>query len=62
MMKNKDGVLDVFLKWKKMVETQTRRRIKILWSDNGGEYTSEPFFKVCQNKGIKRYFIIRKTQ
>jgi hypothetical protein len=40
MMKNKDGVLDVFLKWKKMVETQTGRRIKTLWSDNGGEYTS----------------------
>jgi transposase InsO family protein len=61
MMKHKDEVLDIFLKWKKMVETQTRRRVKTIRSDNGGEYTSDPFFEVCQDKGIKRHFTIRKT-
>lgn len=30
MMKHKDEVLDIFLKWKKMVETQTGRRVKTL--------------------------------
>ena len=53
MMKHKDEVLDIFLKWKKMVETQTGMRVKTLRLDNGGEYTSDPFFEVCQNEGIK---------
>ena len=61
MMKHKDEVLDIFLKWNKMVETQTRRRVKTIRSDNGGEYTSDPFFEVCQDEGIKRHFTIRKT-
>ena len=30
-----------------MVENQTRKRIKTLQSDNGGKYTSDPFFEVC---------------
>jgi hypothetical protein len=47
MMKHKDEVLDIFLKWKKMVETQTGKRVKTFRSDNSGEYTSDPFFEVC---------------
>jgi len=43
------------------VETQTRKRIKTLQLDNDGKYTSDPFFEVCQNEGIKRHFTIRKT-
>ncbi|CAL9022913.1 unnamed protein product, partial [Prunus brigantina] len=37
-MKRKDEVLKIFLKWKKMIETQSGRKIKTLRSDNGGEY------------------------
>ena len=44
-----------------MMETQTGRRVKTLRSDNGGEYTSDPFFEVCQDEGIKRHFTVRKT-
>ena len=51
MMKYKDEVLGIFLKWKKMVETQTGR--KVFRTDNGGECTSDLFFKVFKNKGIK---------
>ena len=43
------------------VETQTGRRVKTLRSDNGGEYTSDPFFEVCQDDVIKRHFTVRKT-
>ncbi|KAH9670687.1 retrovirus-related pol polyprotein from transposon TNT 1-94-like protein [Citrus sinensis] len=57
----KDEVLEIFVKWKKLVETQTGRKIKVLRSDNGGEYTSDPFLQVCQNEGIKRHFIVRHT-
>ncbi|KAH9722810.1 hypothetical protein KPL70_006849 [Citrus sinensis] len=60
-MRAKDKVLEIFVKWKKLVETQTGRKIKVLRSDNGGEYTSDPFLQVCQNEGIKRYFTMRHT-
>ena len=43
------------------METQTGRRVKTLRSDNGGEYTSDPFFEVCQDEGIKRHFTVCKT-
>ncbi|KAH9656595.1 hypothetical protein KPL70_022738 [Citrus sinensis] len=60
-MRAKDEVLEIFMKWKKLVETQTSRKIKVLRSDNGGEYTSDPFLQVCQNEGIKRHFTVRHT-
>ena len=43
------------------METQTGRKIKVLRSDNGGEYTFDPFLQVCQNGGIKRHFMVRHT-
>ncbi|KAG8502473.1 hypothetical protein CXB51_000399 [Gossypium anomalum] len=41
----KNKVLDTFLKWKKMVETQTGRKVKRLRSDNGTEYKNDPFLQ-----------------
>jgi len=29
-------------------------------SDNGGEYTSDPFLQLCCDEGIKRHFIVRE--
>ena len=60
-MRAKDGVLEIFVKQKKLVETQIGRKIKVLQYDNGGEYTSNPFLQVCQNEGIKRHFTVRHT-
>ena len=60
-MRHKDEVLDVFMKWKKLIETQTSRKIKRLRSDNGGEYKSDPFLKVCQDEGIVRHFTVKGT-
>jgi len=48
-MKNKDDVLRIFLKWKAQVENQIGRKIKVLRTDNGGEYKSDSFLKVCQD-------------
>lgn len=47
VMKYKDKVLEIFLEWKKMVETQIGRKIRRLRLDNGGEYQSDSFDKVC---------------
>ena len=42
-MKTKDEVLEIFLKWKAMIETQSGRKIKCLRTDNGGEYKNNIF-------------------
>ena len=60
-MKTKDEVLDIFLTWKKMAENQTGRKIKCLRTDNGGEYRSDPFMKICADEGILRHFSVRNT-
>jgi hypothetical protein len=40
-MKTKDEVFSKFNEFKGLVENQTRKRIKVLQSDDGGEYTSK---------------------
>jgi transposase InsO family protein len=55
-LKNKDGVLVKFQEFKAQVENQTERKIKVLRSDNGGEYTSKEFNSFCIEAGIKREF------
>jgi transposase InsO family protein len=42
-MKTKDEVLDKFKEYEAMVTNITGKKIKILRSDNGGEYTSKEF-------------------
>jgi len=42
-MKHKGEVLELFVEWKKNMEKSMGRKIKILRSDNRGEYTSDPF-------------------
>jgi len=41
-MKHKGEVLELFVEWKNM-EKNTGRKIKVLHSDNRGEYTSDLF-------------------
>ena len=60
-MKTKDEVLGIFLKWKKMVETQTGRRVKRLRTNNGGEFKNDPFQKVYEEIGIVRHLTVRHT-
>jgi len=60
-MKYKREVLELFVKWKRNLERSTGRKIKILYSDNGGEYRPDPFLKLCHDEGIERHFIVRET-
>jgi transposase InsO family protein len=57
-LKNKDGVLAKFQEFKAQVENLTKRKIKVLRSYNGGEYTSKDFNNFCIKAGIKREFIV----
>ena len=54
-MKHKGEVLELFVEWKKNLEKSTGRKIKVLRSDNGGEYKNDPFLKLCCGEGIERH-------
>nr|CAH66391.1 OSIGBa0134J07.9 [Oryza sativa] len=53
-LKEKSAALETFKKFKVMVENQSNRKIKVLRSDQGGEYISKEFEKYCENAGIRR--------
>jgi hypothetical protein len=43
-----------FKEFKALIENLSERKIKILRSNNGGEYTSKEFVSFCRDVGIKR--------
>jgi len=43
------------------MEKNTRRKIKVPCSDNGGENTNDPFLRLCCDEGIERHFTVRET-
>jgi transposase InsO family protein len=53
-LKSKDKVLRKFKEFKALVENISKRKIKILRSDNGGQYTSKEFGRFCRDVRIKR--------
>jgi transposase InsO family protein len=53
-LKSKDEVLGKFKEFKALVENLSKRKIKILRLDNGGEYTSNEFGSFCIDVEIKR--------
>jgi hypothetical protein len=53
-LKSKDEVFNKFKEFKALIENLSERKIKILRSDNGGEYTSNEFVNFCKDVGIKR--------
>jgi transposase InsO family protein len=53
-MKTKDEVFSWFRDFKAQVENQTGKKIKVLRSNNEGEYTSNDFKDFCNEEGIKR--------
>jgi hypothetical protein len=53
-LKAKDEVFDRFQEFRALVENQTGRKIWVLRSDNGGEYTSKEFVDYCATAGSRR--------
>jgi len=51
-LKTKNEVLEKFKQFQVMVERQTRKKLKCIRSDNGGEYHG-PFDEYCEQQGIK---------
>ena len=57
-LKAKGEVVDRFQEFKAFVENQIGKKIKVLRSDNGGEYTSNEFEDFCTQHGIHRQFTV----
>jgi transposase InsO family protein len=53
-LKIKDEVFSKFKEFKSWIENLSEKKIKILRSDNGGEYTSKEFVNFYKDVGIKR--------
>jgi hypothetical protein len=53
-LKAKSEVFKRFQEFRTPVENQSGKRIKVLRSDNGGEYSSKQFIDFCAQHGIRR--------
>ena len=51
-LKKKSEVFDKFKEFKALVENQTENKIKVLRTDNGGEFCSKEFEEFCKKCGI----------
>ena len=61
ILKTKDQVFNYFLEWKALVEKATKKKIKTLRTDNGGEYTSTRFQDYLKAEGIRHALTVPKT-
>ena len=61
MLKSKNEVFTKFRIWKAMVERSTGRKLKVLRSDNGGEYTSGEFDQYLKSEGIRHELTVPKS-
>ena len=52
--KRSEEVLLQFQEFKALVGNQTKKKAKVLRSNNGGEYTSHAFDEFCRQEGIRR--------
>ena len=55
-LRRKSDVFEYFKEFRNMVEKQTEKSIKILHSDQGGEYKLGDFIKYCKDHGIVQQF------
>jgi len=59
-LKSKDQVLSVFKQFQASVERETKKKIKCIRTDNGGEYIGL-FDAYCKEQGIRHQFTPPKT-
>jgi transposase InsO family protein len=52
-LKSKDEVFGKFKEFKALIENLSKRKIKILRSDNGGEYTSKEFVSFAEMSRLR---------
>jgi hypothetical protein len=58
LLKSKDEVFRKFQEFKGEIENLTKKKIKTLRIDNGGQYTLKEFIAFCKSTGIRRELIV----
>ena len=61
LISHKSEALDCFIRYMNEVENQTERKVKTLRTDRGGEYLSDMFKTICNDRGIIRQLTIPGT-
>lgn len=61
IIKRRNEVLGIFKQFKKDVERETGRAIKMIRSDNGAEYVSNQFSDFLRDNGIRRQLTVAHT-
>ena len=61
LLKRKSDVFKCLKTWKSLVENSSGKRLKMLRTDNGGEYTSSEFEEFLRSEGIRHERTIPKT-
>jgi len=61
ILKRKEEVFEKFVQWKNLVEKQSGKSVKILRTDNGGEYKSKTFANFLSAEGIRHEYTVPKT-
>jgi hypothetical protein len=57
-LKTKSEVFKRFQEFRALMENQSGKRIKVLWLDNEGEYSSRQFVDLCAQHGIRRQMTV----
>ena len=60
-LKHKSEVFGLFKVFKALVENQSGRKLKVLRSENGGEYVKSKFINYCVDSGIQMQHSIPYT-
>ena len=60
-LKTKDEVFKYFLEWKTQAEKSSGHQLKVLRTDNGGEYTSKEFENYLKSEGVRHELTVPKT-
>jgi hypothetical protein len=60
-LKHKYEAFDTYRKWKVMIEKQTKKKVKLLHTNNGMEFYSNEFNDYCSNEGVFRHHTIPYT-
>ena len=52
VLKSKDNTFETFQTWRKMVENQICKKVKVIRTDNGLEFCNRDFNQMCNEGGI----------
>lgn len=61
VLRRKDQVFERFLEWRALVENSTGQKLKVLRTDNGGEFTSKEFESHLRKTGVKHELTVPRN-